>query len=94
MGAVIGERLAIYDPARRKAGGDAILDALDKLDQKVLDTYFQLTGWRETNVCAVWHHRVSLYGPPCQDCGKPLRTPRAKLCAACGAPVNHAPEPK
>lgn len=24
-------------------------------------------------------------GPPCASCGAPLRTPRAKLCAECGA---------
>jgi hypothetical protein len=26
-------------------------------------------------------------GPPCASCGAPLRTPRAKLCAECGARV-------
>jgi len=30
-------------------------------------------------------HRLAAYGPPCTTCGLPLRTPEAKLCAACGA---------
>lgn len=51
-----------------------------------LDLYFEITGFHETNVNALWHHRLSLYGPPCTHCGKPLRTPQAKLCAACGKP--------
>ncbi len=51
-----------------------------------LDAYFKLTGFRETNSNALHHHRVSLYGPPCRVCGKPLRTALAKHCAECGAP--------
>jgi hypothetical protein len=49
-----------------------------------LGLYKQLTGFDETNVNAIIHHRVSLYGPPCPECSKPLRTPRARMCAACG----------
>src|SRR5690349_17839582 len=54
--------------------------------KRFLDEYNRITGFGETNANAVWHHRVSLYGPPCQSCGKPLRSPSARFCAACGAP--------
>lgn len=50
----------------------------------VLDKYFELTGFMETNQNAIWHHRISLYGPPCEKCGKPYRTSVASFCAACG----------
>jgi hypothetical protein len=52
---------------------------------KLLARYYEITGFRETNPNAVGHHRLSMYGPPCSSCGKPLRTPRAKSCDACGA---------
>jgi len=54
----------------------------------VLREYERITGLHETNINAVWHHRASLYGPPCHTCGKPLRTPKSKLCGACMAPVG------
>ncbi|MGF7170299.1 hypothetical protein FHS91_001976 [Sphingobium xanthum] len=52
--------------------------------QPALEAYFRLTGFRETNFNAIWHHRRSLYGPCCKHCGRPLRTSRARWCAACG----------
>jgi hypothetical protein len=50
-----------------------------------LDRYFEITGFRETNADALWHHRVSLFGPPCTACKTLLRTPFANYCAECGA---------
>ena len=49
-----------------------------------LTKYKELTGFTETNVNALWHHRASLHGSPCTQCGKPLRTPKANHCAECG----------
>lgn len=54
------------------------------LDGAILNAYNGITGFNESNINAVFHHRISLYGPPCGNCGKPLRTPLAKFCAACG----------
>lgn len=51
---------------------------------EALDAYERMAGVREEDPRVLWHHRTALYGPPCAACGKPLRTPRAKLCAACG----------
>lgn len=52
--------------------------------QPLLDYFHQLTGYKETNPYAIMHHRINQYGPPCENCGKPYRTPQASFCAACG----------
>jgi hypothetical protein len=50
----------------------------------LLDYYKQVTGMEETEPNAIMHHRIAQYGPPCENCGKPYRTPKASFCAACG----------
>lgn len=62
-------------------------------NEAALEKYFELTGFLETNMNAVHHHILDQYGPPCKDCGKPLRTHKAKWCAACGADVNDPNRP-
>ena len=54
----------------------------------ILEKYEQMTGFKETNINAFYHHRISLQGPPCKACGKPLRTHKARFCAACGNRVS------
>jgi len=50
----------------------------------LLAYYHDLTGCKETNANVIMHHHIDLYGPPCENCSKPYRTPKASFCAACG----------
>lgn len=51
---------------------------------ELLDYYKAVTGMEVTEPNAIMHHRVAQYGPPCEKCGKPYRTPLASFCAGCG----------
>lgn len=50
----------------------------------LLDYHKEVTGMEETEPNAIMHHRIAQYGPPCENCGKPYRTPKGSFCAACG----------
>jgi hypothetical protein len=63
-----------------KVGGSSLVD----YKQPLLNYYNELTRWSETNPNAIMHHEIAQYGEPCAKCGKPLRTPNASFCAACG----------
>jgi hypothetical protein len=78
--------LSTKDPASRPSGPAWQDPLMTKAHELMLEEYYSMTGHRETNPGALWHHRVSLYGPPCGACGKPYRTPQALFCAACGKP--------
>lgn len=72
--------------ARRESEGLSLEDALKAPHwDDALRLFHRITGLDAVDPNAIWHHRLALYGPPCRACGKPLRTPRASLCAACGA---------
>ena len=69
----------------RERTGATLPDALScNRDLPALVRYQEMTGFTETDVNAIWHHYRGLYGPECKHCGRLLRTPLAKLCAACG----------
>lgn len=75
------EAQRLYSQMFKPVGPDFSREARAK---PLLDYYNGLTGFRETEPNAIMHHRIAQYGPPCEVCGKPYRTPLAKLCAACG----------
>ncbi len=52
--------------------------------KELLDYYNDLSGFGETEPNAIMHHSLEEIGSDCEKCGKPYRTPKAKLCAACG----------
>jgi hypothetical protein len=52
--------------------------------QSALDLYESLTGWRLAHPHELYAVRRSDYGALCPECGKPFRTPRARICAECG----------
>jgi hypothetical protein len=73
----------------RQACGTSLFEAKQRVSGVgALQRYYELTGFREANINALWHHRLAQYGPPCSSCGRLLRTPRAKFCAACGTQVE------
>jgi len=73
----------------RRKWGVPLKDALtEERFAPVRTEYERMTGMKESNENAIMHHRISLYGPPCKNCSKPLRTPNAKVCGACMHPVQ------
>jgi len=54
--------------------------------------YERMAGMKESNENAIMHHRISLYGPPCKSCHKPLRSPKARFCGACMHSVDEPVE--
>ncbi|MDB4537943.1 hypothetical protein N9230_04940 [Akkermansiaceae bacterium] len=78
------ERIKEY----REVHGAGLTEALKAVRDEACEKYFELTGFRESNPDALWHHRLSIYGPECESCGELLRTSEASYCANCGALAN------
>jgi len=55
--------------------------------------YEQLTGTTGVATEELLKHRIALYGRPCPQCAKPLRTPKARQCFECDAKVSAAIKP-
>ncbi len=75
--------------AYRKRTGLSLSQARQALDQghlhdAAMQKYFELTNEHIETFTELYHVRLSIYGRPCPVCQKLMRTPEAKLCAACG----------
>jgi hypothetical protein len=73
---------------RRKWGIPLEHASIHERFEPVRAQYEQIAGMKESNENAIMHHRISLYGPPCKRCDKPLRTPKASFCGACMHPAG------
>lgn len=78
----LSECMRSVGDARRR--GISTTGGMDAVFAPFRELHEEMTGWPDMHHNAVWHHRLSMLGPDCPGCGKPLRTPRAKLCPMCG----------
>jgi hypothetical protein len=65
---------------------------LHELFAPVCAHYERMTGEKESDHDEILKHRISLYGPPCKRCLKPLRSSKARFCGACMNPVGETVE--
>jgi hypothetical protein len=88
ISALYGEGIRATKEFRRAWGVPLENASTHERFEPVRTQYERITGMRESNENAIMHHRISLYGPPCKRCHKPLRSPKAKVCGACMYPVQ------
>jgi hypothetical protein len=70
--------------ARRLADRPLSKSDTARIGAGVAARYLELTGVSGLDSEEILRHRLSRLGPPCQKCGKELRSPRAKKCLECG----------
>ena len=83
-----GECLQDAKAQRRKTGKGVSDPAVQACFRPVTELYSKATGRAGIDPQEIMRHRIILLGPPCTQCGKPLRTRKARVCAACGARAN------
>ena len=71
---------------RQQSGLSLEYASIDERFRSLREWYERLTGV-PCHQNAIMHHRLRLFGDPCRVCGRLLRSPRAKRCAACGMAV-------
>lgn len=91
IGAVLARPVSGVKSARETHNTFLDESPVDRILAPAREKYEELTGMAECHQNAICHHRISLYGPPCESCGKVLRTPTASKCWECGA--ERAPGP-
>jgi hypothetical protein len=64
--------------------GCSLSEAKLQCETFIQKKYLELTGEKVENFEIIYKRRLSDYGPICESCGKPYRTPKASLCAECG----------
>ncbi|HEX8901453.1 hypothetical protein [Vitreimonas sp.] len=75
------ERMKEYCRTHARA---SLAEAAQHCCDDALDYYEKISGVRLAHPDQLDWVRLSQYGRLCPSCEKPLRTPRAKLCVACG----------
>ena len=88
--ALYSEAIRSTKDLRKETGVSLQHSSVDERFKPVRERYEAITGYHETNANAILHHRISLYGPPCVQCEKPLRSSKAKVCGSCMHPVSGA----
>jgi hypothetical protein len=64
---------------------------IEERDAEAMRLFAVQTGQVPGEPYDVVHHRASIYGPQCKQCGKVLRTPKASKCLECGWRVGTQP---
>lgn len=75
---LLSRSLADTKADRESSGLPLSTDLLAHRFTPALEAYERLTGFHETNGEALWHHRLSLYGPP-RDVSTTLRQRRVEF---------------
>ena len=72
----------------REENGIGLAEAKAAVEDTTVQEFFKFTGFQLPDCHAVYHHRLSIWGPECSECGQLIRTDRATFCANCGRPTG------